>query len=297
MTIKRLIETNQIPSPFKPKTESGEIKWILIHGGRFDSDNVACVAMVKEFVNEDVNIIRVDHDDVQTALHEIPVEELGDIIVCDCGRKYDGEIYFDHHQDQKLGSAASLLWFTCGNPLYEKLSIFFRELGNHDSTYQQYRNIAFSVFTYMSDDDPEENDRNFDVAVSMMRQMIRGLIKQDILLFNKINEMELKATETEKGEIISIPWEYFSFANSYAYSMRIQNQNLRSKMVISYNSHDETYSCQTVNGWYFPKDWIKNPPKGFTPATQNVTKAKRFIAANIECVKKFNVLLERGGIM
>lgn len=248
-----------IPKIFSPKTESKEIKKIIVHGGRFDIDELMCIAIVKEFENNDVEVIRVNHYDIDDYIAENDIDNSTDTIVCDCGMKFDGHIYFDHHQCQKLGSAASLLWFTCGNQLYGRVNKLIRDVGAHDSSYTNYRNIAYSAFGYMCSDDEQENDKNFRIALSMVIQLLRACVKQDIECFKKFNEIRPKETIMMDGTVCVLPIDVGQnvyLSNAYMYILRnTEYERCKDvKVIASYDKSKEIYTCITTSGYRFPNE-------------------------------------------
>lgn len=71
------------------------------HDGIFHADDVLAVALLKVvYHNYEVVVLRT-RDEVLLSTCDILV---------DVGKKYDGEKYFDHHQDSELECSASLLW-------------------------------------------------------------------------------------------------------------------------------------------------------------------------------------------
>jgi len=112
------------------------MKRILTHNGIFHADEVTAIALIKVFIDPELEIDRVSHNEV--------IENPQDYdFIIDIGQKYDTEKWFDHHhidpEEQQIASAG-LIWNyiaakfdkICIDEAYPSISKFIEQVDLND---------------------------------------------------------------------------------------------------------------------------------------------------------------------
>jgi len=90
-----MIDTMQIQSLRKPVIKVG------VHDGDFHADDILALSLLR--------VVYHQYEFVFVRSRDKTLLETCDLLV-DVGGQYDGEKYFDHHQDRNLKCSVSLLW-------------------------------------------------------------------------------------------------------------------------------------------------------------------------------------------
>ncbi|MAD41902.1 MAG: hypothetical protein CL623_05870 [Arcobacter sp.] len=111
-------------------------KLIITHNKTFHADEVAAVALLKVFTNENIIVNRVDHNTTDFSNCDL---------VIDIGKKFDGVKYFDHHQYKGGKSSAGLIWdYLDLNDKYPKISKLIDLIDKNDTGVQKAKPFEFS---------------------------------------------------------------------------------------------------------------------------------------------------------
>lgn len=91
------------------------MKKIVTHNGVMHADEVAACALIKLFVDGNIDVQRVPHN---AELSDADID-----FVIDIGREFDGRTKFDHHQCRGGKASAGLIWSHIGlQDRYEKIT-------------------------------------------------------------------------------------------------------------------------------------------------------------------------------
>lgn len=237
--------TNNIFNPDR------NIKKIIIHSGVFHADDVLCVALLKEFVNNDIEVIRNNIPDTSG----IPE----DTIIADVGGKFDNDRFFDHHQLDGQNDAttavcsAELLWKRFGNPDCHEISRYLHEVSLHDTGCR-----LSEVGWIFKDLQPTWNSgESIDNAFEKAVKLGRSILGRKAELFEaRVNAKNLYDTAERIGNTIIIekffPWQ------DYAAKDPTVNR------AIMPGRDEGTYNLQVKIGRTLPEEWLTNPPIGCT---------------------------------
>lgn len=100
------------------------MKKIYTHNGIMHADEVAACALIKLFIDEEIEVKRVPHDTKDFADADF---------VIDIGKEYDGVTKFDHHQYKGGKASAGLIWDYIGlQDKYEKISRLVEKIDKQD---------------------------------------------------------------------------------------------------------------------------------------------------------------------
>jgi uncharacterized UPF0160 family protein len=109
---------------------------VVVHDGIFHSDEVFAIALMKIFINAEIDVIR-------TRLIEGFIND-DEIMLIDVGGEYNqSKLNFDHHQDKDLPASNMLI-----------LEMLFKEGFIKERTY----NALLPLMKYISDNDVNAND-------------------------------------------------------------------------------------------------------------------------------------------
>lgn len=229
-----------------------QIKTIVTHNGKFHSDDVGCVALLK-ILHPKVKVIRLPHEskEVDDYVNGIKNGKIKHTIVMDVGKVYDGEWLFDHHtifgRDQNIHtgeySALGLFWRDCGNDTYSNITRIIKGIDSNEC--RKYTDSLSSVVAMMNPmfDEENENDEAFNNAVDWMQSLFETCIYADI------NNIRYKKYIEKNSNI----------KNNVLYTAEKMDMKLiqflypELKAVSCYSNNVMVY--YPLNGWEFPSDW------------------------------------------
>jgi uncharacterized UPF0160 family protein len=143
---------------------------IATHNKIFHADEVTAVALLKIFINDEIEVHRINHDTIDFIKYDM---------VIDIGKKFDEVKYFDHHQYKGGKSSAGLIWDYVGlNELYPKISKLINVIDKNDTGVQKAKPFEFSSLlkAYNSHNiNSEEQDRQFEKAVAFVMTIIASM--------------------------------------------------------------------------------------------------------------------------
>lgn len=133
---------------------------IATHNKVFHADEVTAVALLKIFTEDEIIVHRVDHDTEDFSAYDM---------VIDISKKFDGDKYFDHHQNKGGKSSAGLIWEYLGfQNDYPKISKLIKIVDDNDVGIQKAKPFEYSslikCFNH-SQIHSKEQDVQFDKAV------------------------------------------------------------------------------------------------------------------------------------
>lgn len=269
-TIKSLVDEKRIPWVFKVP---GEINRVVVHADRFHSDDVMCVALLKETHDENIEIIRLKRNESVEAFTDYRT------IICDVGMEYDGELLFDHHQlpsavkPSQLRSAVGLIWDRYGNPIYNKVSAMIHDIDKHDCNSVQYRSqlcVTIGNFNPRWDSPDSDFDENFLQAVEFCRIILRTTVLADCHCM-AASAMVANNNDIENGVM---------FLTTDAPYEQCMNKYPSVKMVARERA-DGTYICRCVNRHTFEKKVLEQPLIGTSVQGWVVTAQSRRVVETL----------------
>ena len=248
MTIKQLVDNGNIPWVMNIPSH---ITKVVVHDGTFHADDVFCVAILKECFKEDITVRRIPRN--------ADIEKYGyDTLICDIGGEYDGVNYFDHHQfparslrKQELRAAIGLLWDVYGNQMYHKTTSMIRDIDRHDCDSRQFRSqLAVTIGSFNPDwaASDKERDRCFDMAVNVVRQLIRASIISDTFNMRAIRQVSENHTIENNVMFLETNAPYESFISEYE------------EVKVVARKAGNRYKLKAVNGYSFSPTWSGDPP-------------------------------------
>jgi uncharacterized UPF0160 family protein len=185
--------TTVVISPKEGIHLEGEIN-VVTHNGVFHADEVTAVALfAMANPNHDIVVTRIGHqDDFDASDYDY---------VVDVGRKYDGEKFFDHHQDRELPASNKLVYnYLVENRLLEDCHVhIMEEISNHDVGIKQ--SILGKELAYLNAQDiyGEEQMKKFSLAVKAVVRYLQygdfGQAADDAIVEGKKVEQEKIAKE------------------------------------------------------------------------------------------------------
>jgi uncharacterized UPF0160 family protein len=154
----------------KKNQERQMAKLIATHNKVFHADEVSAIALLQIFVDEDLEVCRVDHDTKDFDKFDM---------VIDVGRVFDGEKFFDHHQYKGGKSSAGLIWDYIGlQDKYPKISKLVKLIDDNDTGVAKAREFEYSsllkAFNH-KDIASKEQDEAFWKAVDFAKTIFRSL--------------------------------------------------------------------------------------------------------------------------
>ena len=140
------------------------------------ADEITAVALIKIFIDKDIEIDRLPHKSDPKILKEYN-------FVIDIGRKYDGKRYFDHHQYKGGKSSAGLIWEYIGKESeYPKITKLIEKVDRHDVGIEkakdfEYSNLlrCFNVKDYLG----KMQDEAFLEAVNFSYRVLKYIKKSE----------------------------------------------------------------------------------------------------------------------
>jgi len=109
---------------------------IATHNKIFHADEVTAVALLKIFTDDEIIVHRVDHDTEDFTAYDM---------VIDISKQFDGDKYFDHHQNKGGKSSAGLIWEYLGfEEDYPKISKLIRLVDDNDVGIQKAKPFEYS---------------------------------------------------------------------------------------------------------------------------------------------------------
>ena len=97
---------------------------IATHNKIFHADEVTAVALLRLFTDDEIIVHRVDHDTEDFTPYDM---------VIDISKQFDGDKYFDHHQNKGGKSSAGLIWEYLGvEEDYPKISKLISLVDDND---------------------------------------------------------------------------------------------------------------------------------------------------------------------
>ena len=156
---------------------------VATHNGIFHADEVTAIALLKVFLDEDVEVTRLPHQAEDFSSFDM---------VIDIGLRFDGRRYFDHHQNKGGRSSAGLIWEYIGKEEeYPRLSEFIEMIDMHDTGLKkagefEYPNLV-RCFN-LPDIYCQEQDEAFDDAVAFAQRIVRSMktVEEEIHKAKKI---------------------------------------------------------------------------------------------------------------
>ncbi|MCD8478340.1 MAG: MYG1 family protein [Sulfurospirillum sp.] len=104
---------------------------IATHNKIFHADEVTAIALLKLFTDEEIVVHRIDHQSEDFSAYDM---------VIDISKKFDGEKYFDHHQNKGGKSSAGLIWDYLGLGLeYPRISKLIHHVDLNDTGIKKSR--------------------------------------------------------------------------------------------------------------------------------------------------------------
>lgn len=277
--VSELVKAGKIP----PVLETDiDIKKVIVHNGRFHADDVGVIALLRECYNPDIEYERVDYCTLNSVFVDI-LEKEPNTIIADVGGSFDGERRFDHHQMNSGEShcALSLLWGVYGNPYYSFLGSFIKEIAEHDSKRDLFkRTQTLNCIGYMNayDANSEENMRNLEKAIDIMRTLIRGCINEQIIFAQGVNKIEESYKYANDSKTIAmIPSDLIYCADRWA-SLHPEVR------AVAYHKANKFFV--TMYQWYNTRSDI--PSNGIVtidPYRYNKTRIYRYNTPNLSTVK------------
>jgi len=158
-------------------------KLIITHNKTFHADEVAAVALLKVFTNENIIVNRVDHNTTDFSNCDM---------VVDIGKKFDGIKYFDHHQYKGGKSSAGLIWdYLNLNDKYPKISKLIDLIDKNDTGIEKAKPFEFSSLIKCfnsSNLNSKLQDEQFNKAVEFAITIITSLknMQEDLINAKKI---------------------------------------------------------------------------------------------------------------
>jgi len=109
---------------------------IATHNKIFHADEVTAIALLKIFTEDEIIVHRVDHDTEDFSEYDM---------VIDISKQFDGEKYFDHHQNKGGKSSAGLIWEYLGfEENYPKISKLIKLVDDNDVGIQKAKPFEYS---------------------------------------------------------------------------------------------------------------------------------------------------------
>jgi len=220
---------------------------IKVHNGGFHADDVFACALVKYFVNSNVEIERVAH---QSNFDEKSSDEW----IIDVGRRLDPAAgFFDHHHIKSDIAAAGRVYGylkECGyisNRVAKTLDPLVRDIDLNDVGIKKSAIGEFSwTISQMNAANiyGEEQYAQFNKAIDMSVEVIKGVVEfsnkidHSIDIFSKAEKFKLR--DTDKFEICEIS-EYAPFDGLFEFS-RLDDADT----VIWYDADQQKWKAQTV---------------------------------------------------
>ena len=185
---------------------------IIIHGGQFHADDLLAV-LIALMMYGTVQVFRVFK--VDESLLEF---DDGPVFVVDIGKKYDGKVWFDHHQEIDLYEdgvkpcgASLFAQAVLPSDLYDYFySRILRPVAVQDNgqaeLFAQYPNLLFGWVHSMnplwdSVDTPDEAFRKaVELGLPIFQQVLATLVST-----NKAESVWEKVEELEDGKILVLP--------------------------------------------------------------------------------------------
>ena len=250
---------------FKKLIEKENVN-VVIHGGCFHSDDVACVALLK-LLHKNVNVIRKFKVDVDT--------EIADYIL-DIGRVdkvTENQVILDHHQAPELIDGTDVK-HCAFSKLVERMidpsdQLFKKHLYNalvlpvaaqdNGQNYSEF-GLVPSPLTFVNamglswKDDQKLNDQRFGEVVNMAMMVIKNIIKTIEHKIEAVDEVTAAIRKMEGGVLVldrSLPW--------VESVIEYNNGEPKVKLVI-YPSNRGGFNIQVVpiKGGSF-ESWLKIP--------------------------------------
>lgn len=154
---------------------------ITTHDKNFNIDDITAVALIRLFLNDDVNVIRTSNEE-----HIISVLDNSTHFVLSVGNDYDIHHHnFDYHQDKELLSTAMMIavylrvndYINKKDYKYvESLLVLIGEYINSNSDLFNYNEVLFDTLPDVIASYNMDSIYGFDNAVTFMMQYITNLI-------------------------------------------------------------------------------------------------------------------------
>ena len=250
---------------FKKLINKNEVN-VVVHGGCFHADDVACIALLK-LVHNEVNVIRKFKVDVDT--------ESADYIL-DIGRVdkvTENQVILDHHQTPELidGTEVKHCAFSklTERMIYPDNVLFKKHLYNalvlpvaaqdNGQNYSEF-GLVPSPLTFVNamglswKDDQKLNDQRFGEVVNMAMMVIKNIIKTIEDKIEAVDEVTAAIRKMEGGVLVLD--RYLPWVDSV---VEYNNGEPKVKLVI-YPSNRGGFNIQVVpiKGGSF-ESWLKIP--------------------------------------
>ncbi len=143
---------------------------IATHNKIFHADEVTAVALLRLFTDDEIIVHRIDHDTEDFTPYDM---------VIDISKKFDGDKYFDHHQNKGGKSSAGLIWEYLGfEEDYPKISKLIKLVDDNDVGIQKAKPFEYSnllkCFNSSKINSPEQNIQ-FEKAVDFSMTVLNSM--------------------------------------------------------------------------------------------------------------------------
>lgn len=143
---------------------------IATHNKMFHADEVTAIALLRIFTDDEIIVHRIDHDSEDFSAYDM---------VIDISKKFDGDKYFDHHQNKGGKSSAGLIWDYLGfQEDYPKISKLIRLVDDNDVGIQKAKPFEYSsllkCFNH-SKISSSEQDIQFEKAVDFSMTVLNSM--------------------------------------------------------------------------------------------------------------------------
>lgn len=143
---------------------------IATHNKIFHADEVTAIALLRLFTDDEIIVHRIDHDTEDFTPYDM---------VIDISKKFDGDKYFDHHQNKGGKSSAGLIWEYLGfEKDYPKISKLIRLVDDNDVGIQKAKPFEYSslmkCFNHSKINSPEQ-DIQFEKAVDFSMTVLNSM--------------------------------------------------------------------------------------------------------------------------
>ena len=153
------------------QTKDSTMLNIATHNKIFHADEVTAIALLKLFTDEEIVVHRINHQSEDFSAYDM---------VIDISKKFDGEKYFDHHQNKGGKSSAGLIWDYLGLGLeYPRISKLIHHVDLNDTGIKKAGELEYAslIKAYNTDElSSAAQEEQFDKAV-MFALTVLGSMK------------------------------------------------------------------------------------------------------------------------
>jgi len=143
---------------------------VATHNKIFHADEVTAIALLRLFTEDEIVVHRIEHDTEDFSTYDM---------VIDISKKFDGDKYFDHHQNKGGKSSAGLIWEYLGfQEDYPKISKLIRLVDDNDVGIEKAKPFEYSnlikCFNH-SKINSKEQDIQFEKAVDFSMTVLNSM--------------------------------------------------------------------------------------------------------------------------